>query len=604
MSCRSGFVAGVILAVACMATAPAPAGLPISDPGIPQSCGVQLKNHNFATADLQKVRSLGFRIIRKGIYWDAVEKAKGAYDFAVYDRLMRDAKDLGLTVVACLFSGNTLYEDDGQDGIQTDAGRKGFAAFAAALAGRYKGRDVIWEIWNEPNVRTFWRKNGKHNSDEFAGEYTALVKAVVPPMLAADPNCFVVAGSVSNYWEPSYQWTESCFRKGMLKTGIRGWSVHPYGVKTPEEFAIGHGRTRALLRRYGVPKGFPILNTERGFAVKETGEGWSGGPLDRAREFQAWHFVRQYMVDQLHGVRLTVWYEWSGEKFGLVDGDANRPVATAGKVMLEQLGGYRLAHRVATRSALDYVLLFEDGRGGSKLVAWTAPPPKQSADKAVPHDVPIETGVAGPYKVADLHGRERSAEGADGKLVLGLTGAPQYVTLPAGAKLTAYPVVTYRSQGLRLFDKGAAWAFQKNTGEGSFVLRLDGNTPVGVLRYDFSKSRPKPTPYVLAVGKTHVPAGAIEVRLQARSRRKQRLTFRVIDDTGQVHQYKTRIEGSGSWEPICIPLTKRLEHWDGAKDGHVHFPIRSMTLNVPQPPDGPKTGEVEYADAVVELPDK
>src|SRR5690606_11061840 len=124
------------------------------------------------------------------------------------------AKQKGYRVVACLFGNNTLHEDDGRGGIQTAAGRAAFAAFAAAAAEHYKHHDLLREIWNEPNVRTFWRKDGMHNSDPFAQEYTDLVKAVAPAMLKADPGAFIMAGSVSNYWQPSYEWTEACFKKG------------------------------------------------------------------------------------------------------------------------------------------------------------------------------------------------------------------------------------------------------------------------------------------------------------------------------------------------------------------------------------------------------
>src|SRR6185295_14790010 len=98
---------------------------------------------------------------------------------------------------------------------QTQAECEGFAAFAAALADRYKGRKIIWEIWNEPNVQTFWHK-GKHNSKEFAKEYSDLVNTVAPAMVKADPSVVIAAGSLSNYWEPAYQWTEHCFRNGVL----------------------------------------------------------------------------------------------------------------------------------------------------------------------------------------------------------------------------------------------------------------------------------------------------------------------------------------------------------------------------------------------------
>ena len=72
-----------------------------------------------------------------------------------------------------------------------------------------------------------------------------------------------------------------------------------------------------------------------------------------------------------------------------------------------------------------------------------------------------------------------------------------------------------------------------------------------------------------------------------------------MDRTGQTHQLKGRISGTGEWEAIRIPLTRRLEHWGGAKDGRIHFPIESLVLSVPLPGAGNESGKVEYADVVV-----
>ncbi len=407
-------------------------GAELPESGFPQSCGVQLKTHNFTSGTLDEVHKLGFRVLRRGFYWSSIEKEKGVYDFSSYDAQMKQARRLGITVVGVLFGNNALHEDDGQGGIQTEAGRQGFAKFAAALAERYKAQNVLWEVWNEPNVSTFWRKNGKHNSKEFAAEYSALVKAVAPVMRKADPNCFVMAGSVSNYWEPSYEWTESCFKNGILKSGIRGWSVHPYGVKTPEEFAIGHARMRELLKKYGAPE-FPILNTERGFAVKETAEGWSGGSKERAREFQAWHLVRQFMIDQLHGIPLTVWYEWDGKKFGISDEGGTCPAYKACQVMFEQMNGYQLVKRIPSDSELDYVLLFQNKTGKRKLVAWTAPLPGGTPDETVNHRVALELVKGSSVDIVDLNGGVKKVPT---DLQLELSGAPQYVSLPQDIEFT------------------------------------------------------------------------------------------------------------------------------------------------------------------------
>lgn len=578
--------------------------------GIPHSCGVQLKNHNFDRHHLQFVRDLGLRVVRKGIYWDAVEKTKGTYTFDVYDRLMADAGELGLTVIGCLYGGNTLHEDDGRGGIQTEAGRRGFAAFAAVMAGRYKDRNVLWEIWNEPNVRTFWRKDGKHNSPEFAREYTDFVKAVMPAMLKADPNCFVLAGSVSNYWEPSYKWTESCFKRGILKTGIRGWSVHPYGVKTPEEFAVGHTRTRGLLRQYGAPD-LPMLNTERGFAVKKMAEGWSGGSEARAREYQAWHFVRQVLIDQMHGVRLTSWYELDGEAFGIIGEGDPRPVRLACTAMFAQLDGHHFVRRIEADSTLDYVLMFANEDGDRKLVAWTAPAAGGAPDEARDHIVAIETDRS--FDVAGLDGKPQRIRAV---LHLTLTGAPQYVAIPRDVEVgkctalalpakpsptapaQAQPKAVAKAIDLELFKPGTPWQFVRNTGQGSFTLGTDGDLTIGVMQYDFSKSTSRSTPYVLATAPLTIHAGTKAVQLNARSAIAQQLTFRLIDSTGQTHQYKKRIKGNGGWETVTIPLSRRLEHWGGAADGQKHYPFKGIALSVPRPNREHLTGKVEYANVV------
>lgn len=584
----------------------------LPEPVAPQFCGVQLKSDNFTIATLDAVHAAGFRVVRRGFYWGSIEKEKGTYSFADYDAQMAHAKKLGLVVVGALFSHNKHYTSTPDEtGFPTEAERKGFAAFAAAAAKHYQDQPVLWEIWNEPNVRTFWGKHGTHNTQQFADEYCALVKEVAPAMLKAVPDCFIMAGSVSNYWEPSYQWTEFCFKNGILKTGIRGWSVHPYGVKTPEEFAIGHKRTRDLLVKYGAPD-MPMLNTERGFSAKETAEGWSGGSQDRALEYQAWNLVRQYMMDQLHDVKLTIWYELGGtEGFALTHQGEDRPAFGAAKTMMQELDGHKLVGRIDTGHPLDYVLLWQNSGGSRKLVAWTAPPAGESPDNAFPHEVQISGVTDGDIATVDVMGAKAVLKASGQSVRIKVTGAPLYLSVPGSATLTAKSIEPFvaptapaaqapaGAADLKLFEASTTWKFEKNTGEGSFTLSKDAaGKPIGVMQYDFAASSSKNTPYVLASAPASIAQGATEVSILARSSVAQQLTFRLTDSTGQTLQYKTKIKGSGEWEAIRIPLTRKLEHWGGANDGKVHFPIKSMVFSVPRPSEEHKTGKVEYADAV------
>ncbi len=429
-----GWLSVAVVCVLIVAASRAASAAPL-ELGIPQSLGMQTKPDT-TPQDFQMIRDMKFRYIRRGFYWSAAEKVKGQYDFTEFDRIFKQAKDHGFVMVAVLFSNNKLYEPDHVGGITTEAGRRGFAGYAAAMAERYKDQDVLWEIWNEPNTKTFWRKDGKGNTPEFAQEYTDLVKAVAPAMLAADPDCFILGGSVSNYWEKSYEWTEYCFQRGILKTGIRGWAVHPYGMKTPEEHALGHAITRDLFVKYGASADFPVLNTERGFAVKkptDNDEGWSGGNEELALQYHSWHFVRQVMIDQMSNVPVTLWYQWGGEKFGFIDAGQERPVVRACATLVDQLAGYRYQQRLATESEQDYLLVFGNDRGERKVVAWTAPPPGQTPDKATPHAVTLPVSAPADTVTVDIYGQKTTLRPVEGKVQVMLQPAPQYLVLPPAA---------------------------------------------------------------------------------------------------------------------------------------------------------------------------
>lgn len=425
---RSAIALAAVLA--CAGTLPA-ADLP--DLTVPNTLGIQIKTS--APEDMRQVAQLGVRLMRRGFYWDQIEREKGVYDFSGYDAMMDTADALGVRIIGCLFAnGKKLYEPAAPHpgrAIQTEAGRQGFAAWAAACAAHFKGRNIYWEIWNEPNVQTFWRK-GKHNGEEFADEYSRLVLATAPAMLRADPDAFIMAGSVSNYWEPVYAWTEHCFKRGVLGSGIRGWSVHPYGVRTPEEHAAGggggHERMRALMRQHNKGVELPLINSERGFSVSKTNEGWSGGSEERALEFQAWHLVRQYMIDLMTGTRGTIWYEWGGAEFGLLGKDGQpRPAHRACRALVDRLNGFAYVERIDVGAPLDYLLAFRHPDGRRMLVAWTAPPPGKSPDAYVAHSVALPAAAQRATAVFDLYGAESALPGEAGGPALRLTGAPQYV---------------------------------------------------------------------------------------------------------------------------------------------------------------------------------
>jgi len=403
---------------------------------IPNSFGVQLKENNMSPENLDQIRDLGAKWVRRGFIWTNVEKTAGEYDFSRYDELVKNAHERGMNVLAGLALGNNkLYGS-----VIEDKGREAYARYAAAAAAHFKGQNVLFEIWNEPNVRTFWgsqdtNKDHKHNSEPFAEDYTKLVQATVKEMKQADPNCIVFGGSVSGLWSASFSWMDMCFEKGILKSGIDAWSVHPYSTKNPEDYVEAYATMRASMARHGARPDYPVFNTERGFPLGKA-EGYAGGDASKAKEYQAWHIVRQYLVDRACDIKFTVWYEWSGkEGFSLIDGNEKLPAYNAAKFMIKQLSGYKFDKRIVLENDRDFALRFSSTDGDVKIfkiVAWTSPPAGESPDKIVDHDVVLTVDAKGPIDVFQLYGEKGTIETKNGNVSLKLTGAPQSLSVKSG----------------------------------------------------------------------------------------------------------------------------------------------------------------------------
>ena len=100
------------------------------DPRIPNGFGVQLKTSDPAVLD--QVQSLGLKWVRRGFYWESVEKQQGVYDFTETDAFMDATQKHGLSVIGDIVFSNKLYGGHAKD----EPGRTAYAKYAAALAAR------------------------------------------------------------------------------------------------------------------------------------------------------------------------------------------------------------------------------------------------------------------------------------------------------------------------------------------------------------------------------------------------------------------------------------------------------------------------------------
>jgi hypothetical protein len=241
-----------------------------------------------------------------------------------------------------------------------------FARWAAAAAARFRGRHVIWEIWNEPNI-SFWKPKPD------VKQYAALALATCQAIRAADPKATIIAPATS---EVPLKFLEELFAAGLLEH-LDAVSVHPYRSysRAPETAAEDYRKLRGLIERYAstpAKKRMPIISGEWGYSSHA-----KGVSLDT----QAAFLVRQQLANLLAEVPISIWYDWKNDgtdpnegehNFGTVTHDLQpKPAYLALRTMTEELAGYRLSRRLATGSDQDYLLLFTKPKSPAKLAAWT-----------------------------------------------------------------------------------------------------------------------------------------------------------------------------------------------------------------------------------------
>lgn len=308
------------------------------------------------------IRSAGFRTVRMDLHWHDTETRPGHYDWTPYDRLVSALKQEGLRPLLILNYGHPFYDNGAAPA--TPSARGAFARWAAAAASRYRGQGILWEIYNEPNLKHFW----KPEPDPAA--YVALARETAAAIRAVAPGEFLIGPAVSGV---DLEFLESCFRLGLLDA-LDAVTVHPYRHHEPESATADYRRLRSLIARYAPNRNMPVFCGEWGYSAA-----WSG--YDERK--QALMLTRLFLTNAAARIPLTIWYDWRNDgpspedpehNFGLLSlkGDS-KPAFRAVSTLSSELEGHSFHLRLETGRADEFVLLFKSG-ASIRLVAWTASP--------------------------------------------------------------------------------------------------------------------------------------------------------------------------------------------------------------------------------------
>lgn len=390
-------------------------------------------NIHFTTGhekDLDMIAAAGFKIIRMDFVWQSTEKEKGVYDWSAYDELTSNLNKRGIRALYILDYSNSLYEEqtESKDPISGKITKSvaapndeesvaAFAKWAAAAALHFRGNNIIWEIWNEPNIN-FWRPAPD------VEQYNKLAVATCKAIRKAVPEAIIIGPATSQLPVP--------FIEAFLASGITEYidavSVHPYRRYnlSPETVSDDYNKIRELIRKY-TPAGrseIPIVSGEWGYSSSTKGV---------SVETQAAYIVRMQLANLVYGIPFSIWYDWKNDgpdpeehehNFGTVTNDLEpKPAYTAIKNMNDQLKDFTFQKRVDVKRINDFVLLFRDDKGNKKIAAWTA---------EVPHTEildELEINISG-ITSKDWAGNELKTGTEQGKIVVNLGPFPQYISVP------------------------------------------------------------------------------------------------------------------------------------------------------------------------------
>ncbi len=403
----------------------------IPDLVMPKGVGVNIHFTRGHEKDLDLIAAAGFKFIRMDFGWGGIERKKGEYDWSAYDELTANLEKRGLSAIYIFDYSNPLFEEEvasknpifGGESKETASPQHpesvaAFARWSAAAAVHFRGKPVVWEIWNEPNI-FFWKPKPD------VTQYTELALATCKAVRQAVPEAAIIGPASSEFPWP---FLEKFLASGILEH-LDAVSVHPYRdyKRGPETAAEDYQKLRGLIQKYAPTPAkakMPIISGEWGYATQQDG----GLTLDT----QAAFIVRQQMANLFYGVPISIWYDWTNDgpdpkerehNFGTTTSDLKpKPSYTAVQGMTRFLSGFTIKRSIPLDDNRDWALIWKDSKGHQKLTVWTT--------REI-HEVNIDTGLelSATLTCQTITGKSFPLSMNSGKLHLALDSAPLFIDL-------------------------------------------------------------------------------------------------------------------------------------------------------------------------------
>jgi hypothetical protein len=312
---------------------------------------------------LDRAKDAGFSFVRMDLPWARLEK-DGQYDFTSFDALMQSLEARHMGVLWLLAYG---HPDHGGQSPQTPEDIAAYARYAAAVVAHYRGHNVRFEIWNEPNQKRFLANSAV---------YPDLLRAALDAIRREDPTAQVSTGGTSGFDLP--------FIGRVLDSGsaqkASAIAVHPYRDSAPETLPADLIVLKDLMAG-STGESLPVWQTEWGYAsYAHADEARSDGHSDSAQRKQAILAVRECLTTWALGLPVSVWYDLRDDgqnpsnqehNFGLLHRDGSDKPAMQAVQLLSKIAGTRRYVGLVRDVPAGVHAMRLDGPDDSVFVLWS-----------------------------------------------------------------------------------------------------------------------------------------------------------------------------------------------------------------------------------------
>jgi hypothetical protein len=137
------------------------------------------------------MKEAGVAWVRMDFLWEEIEPEPGKFKFDKYDEIVDLLNQNNINILAIL-NYSADWAKSCPEWNCPPKENKLFVNYAGRVIEHYKNKIKYWEVWNEPDSRTYWTKQDGLKS------YCALLKDVYIAAKQIDPECKILNGGLAN----------------------------------------------------------------------------------------------------------------------------------------------------------------------------------------------------------------------------------------------------------------------------------------------------------------------------------------------------------------------------------------------------------------------